>query len=615
MVRFKQLAVLSLLVCAATAAQADSWSRADAEALLARWTDALVKYQVKGTGDKFVDGGVICPACNFEHGRTADSVYALVYRWRKTGETRYLDAAVALLDWTEHNAVTADGANYNDTKHYWRGITVFSQTSLGKTLLVFGSDLPADVRDKWLARFKVQTDYLVNYFNKGLADSNINYPITFCEAMALAYRLLGDEQYKTKADAMAALLKPLFLADGLLAGEGHPNSGTSPRGCRPVDFGYNLEESLPALYHYAELTGNAAILPELDRLMAGHFEFLLPDGGLDNSMGSRSCKWTYWGSRTSDGLLPAFAHYATRGGKGAVRAIDRHLALLRRCTSETGLLYGGLAYRDAGEPPCLHHTFAHVKSLVDLLLIAPPETAPDAPMPRENAYGHKHFASIDTDLVAVGPWRASFSANDNYSNPWGTDVGGGSLTMLWHPAFGPVCAATMNEYHYVEPTNFQDQRKYIGVLNLTPRVEREKFRSVADKAAKTAANFADGVFTYTAEGVLTSPSGKTGEAFKLAYTLTQDGLDVRATVAEGCRYLLPVTALPTDRITVEGQVATIHRAGDTIEVTADRPLVVVENMRGQLAFNPVAGLMALPLAVEGPGDVKLSLRVITAAGR
>ena len=37
-----------------------------------------------------------------------------------------------------------------------------------------------------------------------------------------------------------------------------------------------------------------------------HLAFLLPDGGLDNSMGSRSCKWTYWGSRTSDGCLAAF---------------------------------------------------------------------------------------------------------------------------------------------------------------------------------------------------------------------------------------------------------------------------------------------------------------------
>ena len=43
-----KLVVLSLSVSLAGLACADSWSRADAEALLATWTDAIVRYQVKG---------------------------------------------------------------------------------------------------------------------------------------------------------------------------------------------------------------------------------------------------------------------------------------------------------------------------------------------------------------------------------------------------------------------------------------------------------------------------------------------------------------------------------------------------------------------------------------
>ena len=412
-----KLRALLLAACASGAAAADSWSRADAEALLARWCDALVKYQVGGTDDPALDGAVLCPACCFAHGRAADSVYALVYEWKRTGARKYLDAAARMLDWTGRNMVTYDGANYNDVKVYWRGITVFAQTSLGKTLLAFGDDLPAELREKWMARFRVQTDYLVGYFADGPGDININYPVTFCEAMAVAWKLLGDDAYRAKGDAMYARVKPLFLDSGLLAGEGHPSTGVSPRGCRPVDLGYNLEESIPALYHYAALTGRREVAPEIDRLVAGHLQFMLPDGGVDNSMGSRSCKWSYWGSRTSDGLLPALAHYAKHGGKGAVRAIDRHLKLLARCTSETGLLYGGLYYREAGEPPCIHHTFAHAKSLVDLLLAAPPEASADEPLPREAAYGHRAFADTATELVAVGPWRASFSANANASTP------------------------------------------------------------------------------------------------------------------------------------------------------------------------------------------------------
>lgn len=605
-----KLRAFLLAVCAAGAAAADSWSRADAEALLARWCDALVKYQVGGTDDPALDGAVLCPACCFAHGRAADSVYALVYEWKRTGARKYLDAAARMLDWTGRNMVTYDGANYNDVKVYWRGITVFAQTSLGKTLLAFGDDLPAELREKWMARFRVQTDYLVGYFADGPGDINVNYPITFCEAMAVAWKLLGDDAYKAKGDAMYARVKPLFLDSGLLAGEGHPITGVSPRGCRPVDLGYNLEESIPALYHYAALTGRREIAPEIDRLVAGHLQFMLPDGGVDNSMGSRSCKWSYWGSRTSDGLLPALAHYAKHGGKGAVRAIDRHLKLLARCTSETGLLYGGLYYREAGEPPCIHHTFAHAKSLVDLLLAAPPEASADEPLPREAAYGHRAFADTATDLAAVGPWRASFSANDFYCSDDGMDVGGGSLTMLWHPAFGVVAAATMSDYWYAEFANFQDQRRYVGVESMTPRIESADgvYSSVRDRAAKVSASFADGVFAYSASGLLTARKRHKGAPFRLEYTLDAKGLSVKARAKGKFRYVLPVVATTRDAVELDGRSARVKRPGGTLAITADREIRLLETPRGNRAFTPIAGLLTAVLYVEGAdGEVALSV--------
>lgn len=601
--KFCALILASLAVGAAAAA--DSWSRADAESLLKTWCDALVKYQVRGTGDPALDGGVLCPACCFEHGRVADSVYALVYEWKHTGDRKYLDAAERMLDWTDRNMVTCDGANYNDVKVYWRGITVFSQTSLGKTLMAFGDDLPKELKEKWTARFRVQTDYLLGFFSNGLGDINVNYPITFCEAMAVAWKLLGDDAYKAKGDAMYELVKPLFLDSGLLAGEGHPNTGVSPRGCRPIDLGYNLEESIPALYHYAELTGRGDIVPELDRLVAGHLQFMLPDGGVDNSMGSRSCKWSYWGSRTSDGLLPALAHYAKHGGKGAVRAIGRHLKLLSRCTSDTGLLYGGLYYLEAGEPPCIHHTFAHVKSLVDLLQATPPETAADEPLPREEEYGRLSFGELATELVAVGPWRASFSANDFYCSDDGMDVGGGSLTMLWHPAFGVVAAGTMSDYWYAEFANFQDQRRYIGVLSTTPRIESADgvCSSVRDRAAKVSVSFADGVFAYSASGLLTARKRNKGAPFRLEYTLDAKGLAVKAHAKGKFRYVLPIVATDKDEVTVEGRTALVRRPGGTLRISADREIRLLDTQRGKRAFTPVAGLMTAVFYVEGEGEV------------
>lgn len=602
-----RIAAAAAFALAAGLASADEWSRPAAESLLRRWSDAVLRHQVGGTGDAFVDGGVICPACCFEHGRIADFVYPLVYLWKRTGERRYLEAAERMFDWTEANMVAADGANINDVKHYWKGITVFSQISLGKTLMLFGADLPADVRAKWTARFRVQTEFVERFFSDGLGTANINYPVAFCEAMAVASRVLGEVRFLEKAVSMYELLRPLFLADGLLAGEGHPSDGVSPRGCRPVDIGYNMEESLPALYGYAELAGREDVAKDADRMVAAHLEFMLPDGGLDNSMGSRSCKWTYWGSRTSDGMLPALAHYAKRGGKGGVRAIGRHLRLLERCTSADGLLYGGLHYREAGEPPCIHHAFAHAKALVELLLAAPPEKSADEPLPREAEYGHRRFRSTDTDLAAIGKWRASFSANDFYSNRGGVDVGGGSLTLLWHEDLGITAAATMSDFRYVEYCNFQDQRRYAGVLTTTPRIESGAFSSVRDRSAKVEGESVDGAFVYRAEGRLVDGDMRASVPFSLEYRLSQGGLAVTAKASGPFRYVFPVVTT-RDAVEVKGRIATVRTERGVVRLESSREVRLLETPRGRLSFTPIAGLMTANLYVESDG-APVNLRI------
>jgi len=176
--------VAAALSCAA---RADSWSRNDAERLLLKWCDALLAREVKGMGDPCLDGGLLCPACNFEHGRSADAVYALAYEWKKTGDAKYIKAAERMLDWTERNFVGCDGSNYNDTKHYWRGITVFSQISLGKTMLLCGDALPASFRESAAKSFRRQTEYIISWLAPDgrveLGTANINYAVAFCETI------------------------------------------------------------------------------------------------------------------------------------------------------------------------------------------------------------------------------------------------------------------------------------------------------------------------------------------------------------------------------------------------------------------------------------------------
>lgn len=51
------------------------------------------------------------------------------------------------------------------------------------------------------------------------------------------------------------------------------------------------------MVYYALMAKDTDLLTLVDRSMATHLEFMLPDGAWDNSWGTRSFKWTYWGGR------------------------------------------------------------------------------------------------------------------------------------------------------------------------------------------------------------------------------------------------------------------------------------------------------------------------------
>lgn len=73
-----------------------------------------------------------------------------------------------------------------------------------------------------------------------------------------------------------------------------------------MDIGYNVEESLPALLQYALLEQDEEIRVLAVKAMRVHLEFMLLDGAWDNSFGTRNYKWSYWGSRTSDGCAAGY---------------------------------------------------------------------------------------------------------------------------------------------------------------------------------------------------------------------------------------------------------------------------------------------------------------------
>ena len=46
--------------------------------LLQTWCDGLLAHQLDRPGQPEADGGLLCPACGFIHGRCADAVYPLL---------------------------------------------------------------------------------------------------------------------------------------------------------------------------------------------------------------------------------------------------------------------------------------------------------------------------------------------------------------------------------------------------------------------------------------------------------------------------------------------------------------------------------------------------------
>ncbi|MDD4849135.1 MAG: hypothetical protein PHO10_00385 [Gemmiger sp.] len=599
--------------------------------LLRSWCDGLLRYQIAGTGNPRLDGGILCPACMRVHGRSGDAVLPLITQWATSGAVRYLHAAERLFAWSE-TMLRPDGSYNNDTNSNWNGITVFAANQLGEILLHFGTRLPPADYAAFSHRFAVSANYLLQNIEQ--IGGNINYPVTCAYTMALAARLLPDkaEAFAAKGRALAAVALAHLTQDGLLYGEGHPTEAVTPKGCRPVDIGYNVEESLPALALYAELAGDAKVLAATLAAARAHLQFMLPDGGWNNSFGSRSYKWSYWGSRTSDGCAAGFAVLAKHDPLFG-EAILRNLALLGRCTQD-GLLYGGPHFAAAGEPPCIHHTICHAKGLAALVLQGwqPPEHR--LALPAENAAGAQYFPTIDTWLLAAGGWQATVTGYD-YQYLAGGHPTGGALSLLWNRQWGPVLFGGMDPYRQNEPNNMQMPRYQFGICP-TPRLVHKGCCSSNDVTARlTAGEEPAGAdpagekrtggeaYTVWAEATGTlyrsedrsegqnagqSDAPQTAGTYHLRYTAgAAGGFTLTARAAEpGAVLLLPIVSPTGDAFTLTEGKATFRRGKLTLCACAtggNFALPAEYRLPGghpRRLFSPVGGLQAVVLELALP---------------
>ena len=524
--------------------------------LLKQWGNALLRLQIRQTDDPSLDGGILCPACKHIHGRCPDAIYGLMTLADRTGEKKYLDGARALFRWQE-NLLCDDGSLYNDANSEWNGITAFSVINLCEALTLHGHLLQKAEKEEWEKRMRLMGRWVEKTIVPGF-ETNINYYAGSAAVQALLGRYFGIPELFESARACAEYVFAHFTENGLLVGEGIPHDRVTERGCRPVDIGYNVEESVPLLIRYALAAEDEPLLEQLTRILRKQLEFMMPDGGWDNSFGTRNNKWTYWGSRTSDGCQTGYALLAERDPL-FVEAIGRNTTLLERCTGN-GLLYGGPEYIKNGEPPCVHHTFTHINALAAVLDAGiegyEPDRDPGAgwnpqPLPSDDRDPSvRHFPEIDTWKLTFEKWRATVTGYD-----FGLEKGhasGGTMTLLWHEDMGPVLLSSVVDYRLVEPLNMQLSLKKSRHRPLTPRLEilrnGKRYASCYDtKAEISVTQEKDGIRIH----VLSRPVSLEQEElskpvrFHIDYWLHNEGLSIRTQIEgpkEEVRLVLPVIA-------------------------------------------------------------------------
>ena len=594
----------------------DESFRREANVLLAEWMDTFLNYQCSGLGSS-LDGGVLCPACARIHGRIGDAVLPLMYLADKTHDEKYLNGAKRLMAWME-NVHCPDGAWMNDVNvSNWNGTTVFAAIALYEALHYHGHLLDDSTYNHWKAQLVEAGEFIMNnpfiYSRKrdGMRNMNVNYSGSATYALYAIGELCNRPDFKAKAKEIAVDLRPYFTKnDYFVYGEGPNIYHPTKNGCLPVDLLYNVEETLPNMAHYAVMAQDTVLLSLIERSMSTHLEFMLPDGAWDNSWGTRSFKWTYWGGRTSDGFMGGYYLLSSRHPE-YWEAIKRNVALLRKAT-HNGLLYGGMHYLESGVAPCIHHTFGHAKALTACLEQQPKTDLPSQPLPRDKAYGVKCLKDINTWLTAYGNWRATFTGYDSEYKVKGTHPMGGAISMLWHAEGGPLFAATMNKYQLIEAPNMQvTRRKYLTCG--TPRLELMQggnaFTNLDDLNTDITCITEKGKSVFRTHTHLVdinqkSPSEGKEISADIKYVFSEHGVHIEVEQCpEGAYLVLPAIASPADKVTVNAKKAYIEKEKGEWQIHCQTGTISQGEVDADgRVFNPVPGFAFVPLHVSPEGN-------------
>jgi hypothetical protein len=595
--------------------------------LLKVWCDGMLAHQINEPNDQKRHGALWCEACNTIHGRCIDAVYPLMYMYELTSDKKYMQAGINAFDW-ERNVSQEDGSwTVMPDPKTWKGISVFGAIALAETLHFHGDLLPNDVKTRWTERLAKVGEYIFKNFD--LTFTNINYGFSAIYALHLVGEVLHNEEYNKRSDELAKGIKNwLTEPHKLILGEGKPSDKKSEKGLSAVDLGYNVEETINGVVLYALEKNDTELIELLKKSLEGHLEFMLPDGAWDNSWGTRQYKWSYWGSRTTDGsqlAYAAMAHLNPAFGKAAYQ----NTLLLKDCTNN-GLIHGGLHFVSHGVKPCIHHTFCHAKTIASLLNMNKNLElwSKSVVLPREKPFGIKVFPEIDVWLVNKGLWTATISTYDFEYAEKSQPASGGSLAVLYHQKAGAIFTASMAKYRKVEAFNQQviDETDFA----LTPRLEVIAngiwYTNLFDLKAQ--ANYKiknESIHFETKVRLLNEDKQSPNDSelpFQFDYIFTKNTVEIKAktliinkiTNKTTVSLVLPIVSKANEKVKqVSSNIIEIQKEKCTVRMESNTVLEIKKTGRNRV-FNLVPGMEAVPIMAhfqsEKLEEIKCKIRII-----
>ena len=569
--------------------------------LLRTWSDKLLELQVKEIADPDLRGGILCPACGRIHGRCLDAIYPFLYMADKEQEPQYLEGAKLLFAWAERCVSREDGSYLNDTNSDWKGTTVFAVIQLIEALQYHGHLLDEETYRIWKERAAKGAEFLYSFHEFEVC--NINYCSTNCLAMELCGRFFEEEKYQKRGQELADLAFSHLTDSGLLYGEGRPTDGLSPKGCRSVDVGYNVEESLPSLVQYVCLTGDEKRKAEISRALRYHSFFFVDDGGIDNSFGTRNYKWTYWGSRTSDGCALGYLQAADWEPDFGTIAL-KNLRLLEKCTCG-GFLFPGPGTCERTEPACIHHMFSRAKVLAGILDRGLERNLQDGTVPRMKQEGIVLAPELDTYFVTKSSYTATVTGYDwEYLGLPEGHASGGTLSFFWHQKAGLLLCASMCRYNLREANNMQLPR-FSGHQCITPRLEYDSggtvYSSMYDYKSVLTWENTEKETVICVRGSLTDIqqnrlSGRVGE-YLIKYYFEENGIRIFVKADLNPTFLFPVVIRPGEKIDAEPGLVRIKDQNSDIRIQMKKGISALPNGPESI-YNLVPGVEALNVMMQ-----------------